>query len=292
MGLSTRHTRGQAARTLHDVERAGSQAAASPWATILVRSGYAAKGVIYLLMGLLTVRVAAGLGGAPTDRNGALRAVSVQPFGRTLLAVLAIGLAGYALWNLVRAALDPEHEGHDGKAMLTRLGYAAVGVSYGTLALVAARQVLGSGSSGQTSDATSQDWTARLLGLPFGPALVILVGLVVLAVAALLFHRAYTAHFQQRLDLAALNGQTRTWVVRAGRCGYGALGVVFTIVGIFFVVAALRHNPGDAKGMGGALWELAHQPFGNVLLGLVALGLAAYGLYSFAQARYRRIGQG
>jgi hypothetical protein len=126
--------------------------------------------------------------------------------------------------------------------------------------------------------------------LTFGPALVILVGLVVLAVAAVLFGRAYTAHFQQHLDLAALNGQTRTWVVQAGRCGYGALGVVFTIVGIFFVVAALRHNPGDAKGMGGALWELTHQPFGNVLLGLVALGLAAYGLYSFAQARYRRLG--
>ncbi len=82
-------------------------------------------------MGLLTVRVAAGLGGAPADRNSALRAISEQPFG--LLAVLAIGLAGYALWNLIRAALDPEHEGHDAKGMLTRLGYVAVGVSYGVL---------------------------------------------------------------------------------------------------------------------------------------------------------------
>jgi uncharacterized protein DUF1206 len=284
MGLSTQH----ASRAVHSAERAGHDAA--PWAVALARWGYAAKGVIYLLMGLLTVRVAAGLGGAPADRNSALRAVSEQPFGHGLLLILAIGLAGYALWNLIRAALDPEHEGHDAKGLLTRLGYAAVGISYGTLAAVAARQVLGSGSGGQTSDATSQDWTARLLALPFGPALVILVGLVVLAVAALLFHRAYTAHFQKRLDLAALSGTMRVWIVRAGRCGYGALGVVFTIVGLFFIVAALRHNPGEAKGLGGALWELAHQPFGHVLLGIVALGLAAYGLYSFAQARYRRFG--
>jgi hypothetical protein len=240
-------------------------------------------------MGLLTVRVAIGLGGAVADRNVALRSISQQPFGHVLLAILMVGLVVYALWSLVRALFDPEHEGHDAGGAVTRLGYAAVAVSYGALALAAGRQALG-GSGGQSSDATAQDWTARLLNLSFGPALVVLLGVVALGVAALFFRRAFTASFQKRLALGSLNHRVWSAVILVGRCGHGALGVVFAIVGVFFIVAALRHNPGEAKGLGGALWEVARQPYGDVLLGVVALGLFAYGLYSLAQARYRRIG--
>lgn len=287
MPLSTQ----AAPRAAHGAAGAGRRAATSRWGETLARYGYAAKGVIYLLMGLLTVRVAIGWGGAPADRTSAIVTIDKEPFGKALLAIIAVGLAGYALWSLVRAALDPEGEGADTKGLLTRAGYAVVGVSYAALALSAVQVVMGSPSGGSTSDTTSQDWTARLLALPFGPALVVLLGLVVLGVAAMLFHRAYTAHFQQQLDLTHLSGRARDWVVTSGRCGYGALGVVFAIVGIFFIVAALRHNPSDAKGLGGALWELSNQPFGHLLLAVVALGLAAYGLYSFAQARYRRFGR-
>src|SRR5581483_10670879 len=252
MGLSHNY----ASRAVRDAGHTGRAVATSPWVAALARGGYVAKGVIYLLMGLLTVRVAVGLGGAVTDRHGALRAVSHEPFGHVLLALLTIGLAAYALWSLVRALLNPEHEEHDTGGVLTRLGYGAVAVSYAALALAAGREAMGSGSGGQSSDATSQDWTARLLAQPFGTALVILVGLIVLGIAGLLSWRAYTARFQRRLALGQLSGQARDAVILAGRCGYGALGVVFAIVGVFFIVAAVHQNPGDAKGLGGALWEL------------------------------------
>jgi len=119
---------------------------------------------------------------------------------------------------------------------------------------------------------------------------VILVGLVVIGVAVAVFYRAYTAEFQQRLDLSGVGAQTRAGVIALGRAGYAALGVVFSIVGVFLIIAALRHNAGAAKGLGGALRALAQQPYGQVVLGIVAIGLVAYGLFSLAQARYRRLG--
>ena len=123
-------------------------------------------------------------------------------------------------------------------------------------------------------------------------ALVVFVGLVVIAVALYLFSKAYSAKFRSRLNLATVNAQVRKWAIYAGRCGYAALGVVISIIGIFLIVAAFQHNPHQAKGLDSALQTLAQQPFGPVLLGIVGLGLIAYGVYSFVEARYRRVGRG
>ena len=148
----------------------------------------------------------------------------------------------------------------------------------------------GTGNGGQSSTVKTQDWTAKLLDLPFGRVLVILVGLIVLAVAGYLYYKAYSANFQQRLSLTGLGAQMKKGAIALGRVGYAALGVVFTVISIFLIVAAFQHNASKAVGLDGALKDLAHQPFGLILLGIVALGLIAYGLYSFVEARYRRIG--
>jgi Domain of Unknown Function (DUF1206) len=273
-----------------DAKREGRQAATSPGMKLLARVGYAAKGSVYLIIGALAAKVALGEGGSTTDRNGALRAIYEQPLGKFLLALVAVGLVGYALWSLIQAFVDPEHQGADAKGVAARLGYGAVGLSYAALALAAAKLVIGTGSGGKSSDTTTQDWTARLLTLPFGPFLVILVGLIVIGVAGYLFYRAYTADFQKSLALGEVGTQTRQGIIALGRGGYAALGVVFSIVGVFLIIAAVRNNAGAAKGLGGALRELAQQPYGHVVLGVVAIGLVAYGLFSLAQARYRRLG--
>ena len=134
--------------------------------------------------------------------------------------------------------------------------------------------------------------TALLLKQPFGPALVIIVGLLVLGVACSLFYTAYAAKFQAQLNVATLPAQVKKWIIAVGRAGYAALGVVTIIIGIFLIVAAFQNNASKAKGLDGVLQELAHQPFGPVLLGVVALGLFAYGIYSLVEARYRRVGRG
>jgi hypothetical protein len=275
---------------IRDAKQEGREAATSPAMTLLARVGYVAKGIVYLIIGGLSAKVALGDGGSTTDRNGALRAIHEQPFGKFLLAVVAIGLVGYALWSLVQAVVDPEHEGTGAKGIAARVGYGVVGISYAALAVAAVQLVIGSGNGGNSSDTTTKDWTARLLSLPFGPFLVVLAGLIVIAVAGYLFYRAYKADFKKSLDLASAGATTRDSVIGLGRAGYSALGVVFGIVGVFLIIAAVRDNAGAAKGLGGSLQELARQPYGHVILGVVAIGLIAYGLFSFTQARYRRLG--
>ncbi len=279
-------------RQVNEAEREARSAATSKWMSRLARLGYAVKGVVYLIIGFLAVGLAIGHGGAATDQRGAIETIYQQPFGKFLLIVVIIGLIGFALWSFIQAVFDTEGKGSDAKGIIGRIGYAAIGVAYAALAFGTFQLVTGTGSVGQSSTASTQDWTAKLLELPFGVPLVVIAGLVVLGIAAYLYFKAYTAQFQRQFNLAAVSAQVRKGIIFLGRFGYAALGVVFTIIGIFLIVAALKHNPGEAKGLDTALTELLHQPFGPFLLGIVALGLLAYGVFSFAEARYRRVGRG
>jgi hypothetical protein len=275
-----------------EVKYAAQSAATGKWMSRLARLGYAIKGVVYLIIGWLAAQLAVGQGGAATDQRGALHTIYGAPLGQFLLIVVAIGLVGFALWCFIQAIFDTEGKGRDAKGIIGRIGYAMTGVAYALLAYGAYQLVAGTGSGGKSSTATAQDWTGLLLKQPPGVALVILVGLVIIGVAFYLFSKAYTARFRQRLNLATASANVRKLAVFLGRFGYAALGVVFSIIGVFMIVAAIQHDPHQAKGLDSALQTLLHQPLGPVLLGIVALGLIAYGVYSFVEARYRRVGRG
>lgn len=272
-----------------NADQVAHRAADSPIVTGLAHVGYAAKAVVYLIIGGLALAAALKIGGGLVDQTGATNVIYNQPFGKYLLIAAGIGWFGYALWCVIEATLDTEHYGSDAKGVVARLGYAVVAVAYGALAYLAFGLATGKSSGGKSSNTQAHDWTARLLAAPGGVALVIVLGLVVLAVAGILFRRAYTADFRRQLEMGQAGANVEKGVILLGRIGNAALGSVFTIIGVFFIVAALQHNPDQAKGLSGALSALLAQPFGNLLLAIVALGLLAYGAYSLAQARYRRI---
>ena len=279
------------ANRAREAEQTTRNAATSPAMVMLARLGYAVKGILYIVIGVLAAFLGLGHGGSATDQRGALGAIGDLPFGKFLLVVMTIGLFAFGLWSIIQGLFDTEGEGKRAKGIIARIAYAAVGISYIVLGFGAWRLVTGSGSAGKSSTSSTQDWTATLLKQPFGQALVVIVGLVVLGIAVYLFMKAYKAPFQAKLNLGGLRATSRKTIINLGRVGYAALGVVFTIIGIFLIVAAVQFNPSKATGLDGALKELLLQPFGPILLIIVALGLIAYGLYSFAEARYRRIGR-
>lgn len=264
------------------------EAVRSPWFAALARLGYAAKGLVYVVIGWLALMTAVRAGGKTTDPQGAITTIYQQPFGKALLIIIVVGFIGYALWQFVRAAFNADGEGDPKKDTAMRIGFAIVGVTYLGFALAALRLLL-QNAAPKSSNASAQDWTARLLAAPFGQFLVILLGVIVLGVAVALLYEAWKRRFEREFPVGQMNEVERKIMRITGRYGIGSLGAIFIITGIFLIQAAAHHNPQQAQGISGALATLAAQPFGPILLGLVALGLVAYGLFGWVEARYRRI---
>lgn len=258
------------------------------WMTLLARFGYAAKGIVYITIGVLAAYAAFTTGGRTTDTRGALEEILLQPYGKYLLGAIAVGLAGYALWRLVQAVKDTENKGSGAKGIAVRIGYAVIAVIYAGLAFSALRLLLGSGGE-STGDSAPQEWTATLLAQPFGQWLVGAVGLGFAAAAISHFYKAYTAKFREKLMTGQMGEKAQKFALRSGQFGLAARGVVFGLIGAFLIQAALHSNAGEARGLGGALDALGQQTYGQLLLGVVALGLVAYGFYMLVLARYRRI---
>ena len=259
---------------------------AAPWLERFARLGYAAIGVVYVLIGVLAVRAAIGSGGATTDTRGALRSIADGPAGRGLVLVIGVGLIGYALWQLLAAAKDAEGEGSDAKGIAKRLGRAGRAIIAGALGTEALRLALTAASAG--GDQT-RHWTARLLAAPYGRWVVIAAGAGVILYALYQFYRAAGDEVDEKLDLTSLSRRGAIWIARFGRFGIAARGIVFALVGWFLVQAALNYDPQRAGGIGQSLATLMRQPHGQLVLGIVAVGLIAFGLFQFANARYRSI---
>ena len=258
----------------------------------LARMGYAARGVIYVIVGGLAALAAWGGGqtaggGQATDSKGALLELLGAPFGKLLLALIAVGLLCYAAWRVAQAGFDADRHGTDAKGLAIRIGLGVSAVIHVGLAVFALSLITGWGSGGQSSgDESSREWTAWLMSQPYGRWLVAAVGLAVVGAGLAHLVKAYKASFVARFDM---NPDERRIIVPVSRFGLTARGVVFIIIGGFFLLAAIQQDPNEARGLSGALRALQDQPYGWLLLAVVAVGLVMFGAYSLIEARYRRI---
>ena len=254
------------------------------------RFGYAAKGFVYGAIGILALLAAFSVGGETTGTTGALHAIAKQPFGKILLGLIAIGLLGYVAWQLIRAINDPRDKGTDAKGIATRLGYFLSGLAYIGVAINAGMLAIGSSSSSSSGGSSSkQDWTAMVMQQPLGRWLVGIAGAIIIGIGFYRIYRAYKTKFRKKLNMSELDSQKQNLLVNISRFGIAARGVVFVMIGFFVLQAAKNFDPQKVKGLDGALLTLAQQPFGKVLLALMALGLIAYAIYLFIEARYLRI---
>lgn len=272
---------------VHGGTNAVKRAAANPVLELLERLGYAVRGALYAVMGLLALRIVLSVaGGQATDLTGSLVVLVSNPMGKFVLIIAAIGLAAYSLWGFTRAIYDPLHRGSDASGYLARLGFVTSALSYAAIVIFALQLLAGSGA--KTNDGT-RNTIATVLTHPAGGPLTILIGLVVIGVALGQFMESYRATFARDLKGAEMSPTTRDVVVKFGRFGMFARGVIFLVIGWFVVQAGIHHDPSQTQGFSGAFVFLLAQPFGRILLGIVALGFVALGLHSFACARWIRL---
>jgi hypothetical protein len=272
-------------------EDALEDAAESSWLEKLARGGLVARGLLYVVVAVLATQVAAGHNEARPDKQGALQAVVRQPFGRVLVLLLAVGFAGYAAWRFVEAAVGPADRPDDdgAKMRFKRVGYFLRGCLY-TFFFGSAVKLFIWSNSVATREGAEADWTGRVLEWPGGTWLVQAAGLVALGAGLYIGWRGVSGKFRKRLKALEMGSAIRTWVRAIGTVGMISRMLVTLTIGVFLIAAARQHDPNQAVGIDGALKRLADRPYGPTLLVLVAIGLAAYGLYSFAEARYRRVG--
>ena len=275
---------------LGENEPGGSEAknVASHWVDGLARYGYAVRGLLYITVGLLAVGVALGTGGETTDKNGAIAALGEPGFGKVLLLVIAIGLAGYSLWGFVRAFFDPLDRGTGLKGLAVRAGYVVSGLAYGALILPTVRLLVGAGQ-GEVGADPEVLTTAWLMSLTFGRWFVGIAGLIGMGGGLGQFYEAVTAGFEEDFKRRRMGDKELKSARRVGRIGHAARGVVFVMLGFFLFLAAWRADPNEAGGLDEALFTLTQQPYGPWLLGVVALGLVAFGIYSILAAKWIQI---
>ncbi len=254
------------------------------WAGPVGRAGYAAKGVVYAVIGFLAAQAALGQGGRTTGSKGAIQEIGQQPFGQVLLVLVGIGLACYALWRLLCAFADAEGKGSDARGLATRAGYFVTAVLHVGLSF-AAFSALGGGSGGGGEGGT-QSMTAKAMSVPFGQWLVIAAGVAVAAAGIGQWVQLVKGSYRQRFDLDGEAAAQRHWIERAAKLGLAARGVVFLLIGFFLALAGWQADSSEARGLGGTLATLAQQPYGPWLLGITALGLICYGIYCGVVAGY------
>jgi Domain of Unknown Function (DUF1206) len=272
---------GQQARR---AERTAKHAVESGPIKTLGRVGLIAYGVVHLLVAYLAVRVATG-GGAKADKTGALQTIAEQPAGRFALWVLTAGLAALTLWQLAEAGWGHQHRHPRRRRTLQRLvslGEAAVA---GALAFSSFKVASGKAGKSKGEKAALID---KVFDWPAGELLVAVVGLGIVAIAVYLVHRGIAKRFVDDLDLAGAEPHARHAAIRFGQVGWTALGVAYGIIGLLVTYSAATYDPEKATGMDTALKTLAGQPYGSILLLVVAAGLACFGAYCLFDARYRR----
>jgi hypothetical protein len=266
----------------HKAENAGREAHSSDALDLAIRAGLVAYGVVHLLIAWLALQLAFGEREGSADSSGALQQLAEQPFGKTLVWLVAVGMFLLVVWRLLEATLG--HQDKDGADLWKkRASEILKAVLYGAIGVSAVRVATGSGSGGKGgTDST----TAKIMNLPAGQVLVVLIGLAIIGYGVYQVVKAWTEKFAKELDAEGKSGEAGSAYLMFGKVGHVAKGIAIGIVGGLFVYAGITHEAKKSGGLDQALHKVLEQPFGPVLLTVLAIGIACYGLFCFARARH------
>ena len=259
------------------------RASESPVAQFLARAGLTARGVIYILIGWVAVLVALGQSSQEADQRGALELLAGKPYGLVSLWLLGVGFAAYSLWRLSEAAFGVTGEPPGAGPRLKSL---ARSVIYAGLAYLTFKVISGAGSS---QSRQQQDVTGTVMQHPAGRWVVGIAGLIIVICGLVLVVEGARKKFMKYLRTAQMSGRMRRVIKVLGMVGTIARGLVFALVGVLVVDAAITHQASKSGGIDKALLTLRNQPFGEFLMLVAALGLVVFGVYGLCEARWRKV---
>lgn len=248
------------------------------WVVPVMRTGYGARGAVYLVVGSLAL-MAAVFGGEAEGTTGALEQLKSQTWGVIALWGIGAGLLCFMVWRVIDAFMDLETYGTGLKGVVARTGQVVTGVIHGGLGLWVFAMALGIG----TGSGGSKSWTAKLLATEYGPWIMGLAGAAVVGAGIYYFYKAYSEKYKAHLRRTALMERLDP----AAKVGLVAHGVGVALIGGFLIFAAVTASPEQAGGLGKAFDTIRGMAFGRILLILLTGGLIAFALFCFIEAVYR-----
>ncbi|MGW0435541.1 DUF1206 domain-containing protein [Micromonospora sp. NPDC003197] len=268
-----------------DAQAAATRTADNGLLETLARAGFIGYGLVHLLFAWLALQIAFDRPTEEGDQSGALRTLAAQPLGKFLVVAICVGLVAMAVWQALEAAVG--HRDEQGRQrLLERITSAGRALVYLYFAWTAVKVVRNAASS---SADKQQALTEQLMASTGGRWLVGLAGLGLAALGVGLVYYGAVKRFERHLKTEQMSAQVRKVSRRLGMAGYAAKGVAYGIAGLLVLVAAVRYDPEKARGLDGALHTLREQPYGAVLLVLVALGIACFATFCLVQSKYRKV---
>ena len=250
------------------------------WSVPVMRVGYAGRALVYVVVGGFSL-YAIWRGGQGTGTSEALQQLETTTGGGVVLFLLFLGLLSYAVWRIVDAIWDLEDYGRDGKGIVARIAMVVTGLLHGVVGLLAFSLLFLGGSSGGGSSIAQA--TGRVMSWPAGIWIVGLAGLAVLGAGIYYIHKGWAQTYREHLRANRFTLHYN-WVLRSGLIAHG---IVITIIGAFFLVAAWQADPSEAGGVGQTFGWLSQQIYGRILVTAIALGLLAFALFCAVNAAYR-----
>lgn len=258
------------------------------WITPVARAGLFAKGVVYCLVGLMAFMAAFRLGGQSTNTantTGALQFIEDMPAGRWLLLAIGIGLLCYSLWRLVEAFTQNKHSDSNTKKAANKVKLVLSGIAYLTLAIVAIKMVLDISQSGGGN--SNQKVASGILSQPMGQWMLGLLALILAGVGIYQIYYAWSEKYRQHVS--SLPAESSEIMLKAGKAGYAARGIVWLIIAWMLLKASMQNNAAKAGDTSQAFRFLQEGTYGSILLGLISVGFIGYGVFCFVRARYERL---
>lgn len=275
--------------TAKKAEEFAEEAVERPWVKALSKIGFIAKGVLFVVIGLSAILLAAGLrGGRIADPIGAMSAVAQYRHGWLLLVLLAVGAIGHGLWNVLRGVADIDETGKGIKGIIARSASVGIGIFYFILAGIAFSIIIT--PSTPEANGEGERWVAWVfLSIPLGALIILFIAFGFWGAAANECYSGVTGKFQENYKSWKLGPKTEIVVRILGIISFTTRAVLYVLVGYFFFLAANLNDAEQAEGIDGALLALAQSSYGSIMLFVCGFGLVCHGVLAFFEAKYRRI---
>lgn len=277
------------ASTAKQAERLAEETVERPWVRMLSRIGFVAKGILFVVIGVSAILLAAGLrGGRITDPVGAMASIAQYPGGKFLLALLFIGALGHGVWNILRGIGDVDNAGKGVKGIIARSAAVGIGIFYLILAATAFQIVVSYSVSPENG--RGEELVAWLfLSVPLGALVIVMIALGFFGAAIHECYSGISGKFQENYKTWKLTPGVEMAVTVLGWISFTTRAALYVIVGYFFFLAANLNDARQAQGVDGALLSLAQSRYGSILLFVSGFGLVCHGVLAFFEAKYRRI---